>query len=442
MWTEQTVSSWGRVIRAPHKVARPAFRDEIPGLVRSAADQNLQVLGRGLGRAYGDSPLNPGQALIDATGLDKLISFDETSGLLKAEAGTTLSELLRFLVPRGWFLPTVPGTRFVTLGGAIANDVHGKNHGHAGSIGCSVNEIELVRTGDPGGRRIGPETDPELFAATIGGLGLTGLITTAALTAVKIPSAYLAQTTIPFSHVNEFFDLSEENGKTHEFTVSWIDCTAGGPHLGRGFFQCSNWSEGGDYSPHTDSQRLRVPFDAPGFTLNPLTLKAFNSLYTAWNTMKAGTARVHYSSFFFPLDSIGNWNRMYGSKGFYQYQCVVPPGTARDAIREILGRIQASGDGSMLAVLKTFGSRKSPGMLSFPMPGATLALDFRNRGDRTIKLFETLDAIVSEAGGRLYPAKDGRIPAHMMQSGFPELDRFRAHVDGNMASAFWNRISK
>lgn len=442
MWIDQTVSSWGRIIREPHKVAKPAFRDQVPELVRSAAAQNMQILGRGLGRAYGDSSLNPGQALIDATSLDKLIAFDEQTGVLKAEAGVTLGEILEFLVPRGWFLPTVPGTRFVTLGGAIANDVHGKNHAHAGSIGCSILEIELLRTGASAPVLASPAKSADLFAATIGGLGLTGFISAAAIQTVRIPSAYLDQTTIPFGHVDEFFELSETYSETHEFTVSWIDCTARGSRLGRGFFQCSNWSDSGDLTPHTNAQRLNVPFDAPGFTLNPLTLKAFNSLYTAWNGMKAGTAKAHYSSFFFPLDAIGNWNRMYGSKGFYQYQCVIPPAPAKDAVREILRRVQAAGDGSMLAVLKTFGPRASPGMLSFPMPGATLALDFKNRGQKTIELFQSLDTIVSEAGGRLYPAKDGRIPAHMMVSGFPELERFRKHVDGNMSSAFWNRVSK
>jgi len=429
--------SWGRVLRAEHRVAKPDFTDELGALVTqlSPEDPGLAV---GLGRSYGDSNLNPGGRILDMTGLDRLISFDPISGVVRGEAGISLSQVLRALVPAGWFLPTTPGSRFVTLGGAVANDVHGKNHHSAGSFGNSVRRLKLRRT-DGSTHEIGPN-DP-LFAATIGGLGLTGVIEWVEFQAVRIRSAFLDAEDVTFDNVDAYFELAAERKDAAEHAMAWVDCLAGGAHLGRGVFSFANWSRTGWREPHREHPSKEMPFDAPGFALNPLSVGAFNTLYNGLKSMRAGKSHVHYEPFLYPLDAIAKWNRLYGSKGFYQYQSVVPPGTAREAVREQLKLIAKSGQGSFLAVLKDMGPIPSLGMLSFPTAGTTLALDFPNKGARTLKLMGDLDRIVLEAGGRLYPAKDGRIPAEMFRAGFPQWQGFRDHVDPGLSSGFWKRVS-
>lgn len=433
-------TSWGRVVRAPHHVLRPRFGTEVEAALRAARSQGLSALGYGLGRSYGDSNLNPDGALIDMAGLDRLIAFDPHTGVLRADAGVSLSAILRFSVPKGWFLPTTPGSRFVTLGGAIANDVHGKNHHTAGAFGAHVRRFGLVRS-DRGVVEVDPAGEPELFAATIGGLGLTGLLVWAEIQLVRVPSAFVDVETTAFGHVDQFFELAAGAEARFEHTVSWIDCTAGGARLGRGLFAAGNWSAEGGGARHDDRTAAVLPIDAPEFALNPLTLRAFNALYYARGKSAPTRARQHYGAYFYPLDAIRGWNRLYGRKGFYQYQSVVPPAAARDATVEMLKAIAKSGQGSFLAVLKTFGPRPSPGLLSFPREGATLALDFANRGKALSRLFARLDAIVCEAGGRLYPAKDGRMPADMFRSGYGQLDRFAASVDPAFSSSFWRRVS-
>ncbi|MBU6371321.1 MAG: FAD-binding oxidoreductase [Alphaproteobacteria bacterium] len=428
--------SWGRVVRASSRRLAPQFRDEVARGLAAARDAGVSTLGVGLGRSYGDSGLNSDQAVIDARHLDRLISFDPDAGVLRAEAGASLGALAQVLAPRGFFLPTVPGTRFVTLGGAVANDVHGKNHERAGTFGANVRRIGLRRS--DGVVEIAPGDD--LFAATIGGLGLTGFIEWVEIGVTRIPSTLIDQETIPFDDLDAFFAIAAESKARFEHTVAWVDCTQGGKSIGRGVFTRGVWAPDGGFAPHTD-RALPVPIEAPSFALNPLTLKAFNVAYDAAQRLKAGTARVHYTGHFWPLDSLFGWNKLYGPKGFYQYQCVLPWATGRDGVAEMLRRIARSGEGSFLAVLKTFGDRPSPGMLSFPMPGTTLALDFRNRGAATMKLLAALDDIVREAGGRLYPAKDGRMPAAMFRAGYPALDRFATFVDPAFSSDFWRRIT-
>jgi FAD/FMN-containing dehydrogenase len=368
-------------------------------------------------------------------GLDRFIAFDPETGVLRAEAGITLSEILRFAVPRGWFLPVTPGTRFVTLGGAIANDVHGKNHHRAGTFGCDVTCIGLVRS-DSGLVEIGPED--EIFAATIGGLGLTGLILWAEIKLVRISSAFVDGEAIPFGAMDEFLAVARASEATHEFTVAWVDCARADGDT-RGVFFRGDWSAEGELRVHEDGGP-GIPFDAPAKLLNPLTLAAFNRAYRALHA-RGGPKRFrkHYRPFFYPLDGIGGWNRLYGRPGFYQYQCVVPF-AASAAIPELLGRIGRSGQGSFLSVLKTFGEKASPGLLSFPRPGVTLALDFPNRGERTLELMRDLDAVVRDAGGRLYPAKDSRMSPEMFKAGYPDLDRFGRAIDPAMHSDFSRRV--
>jgi L-gulonolactone oxidase len=434
------LTSWGRVLRAPHAVTRPHWRDELAPALAAAADHPGGALAVGLSRSYGDSGLNPGGAVIAMTGLDRIHAFDPATGVLRADAGLSLDALIAFCLPHGWFPPVVPGTRFVTLGGAVANDVHGKNHHRAGTFGRHVRQLGLLRT-DRTAHEIGPEDESGLFAATVGGLGLTGVIAWAELQLAPVPGAWLESEDIAFHSLDEFFALSEESESTHAYTVAWVDCVAAGRTLGRGVFSRANPAADPDRTLHRPP-RLAAPVDAPAGLLNPLTLRLFNAAYFRLKAARAGRRRAHYDGFFFPLDAVGAWNRIYGRPGFFQYQCALPAGAAQDAVAELLSQITRSGQGSFLAVLKTFGALDSPGMLSFPMRGATLALDFPNRGEATLKLLERLDAVVREAYGRLYPAKDGRISAAMFAAGYPRLAEFARHVDPKLTSAFWRRVAR
>jgi L-gulonolactone oxidase len=419
------------------RVARPSFRDELDALVGTGSAGVNGVLAIGLRRSYGDTCINDNGAVVDMTGLDHVTSFDSATGLLVAEAGISLKDVLRLAVPAGWFLPVTPGTKFVTLGGAVANDVHGKNHHRAGTIGRWIRRLDLLQS-DGTKRSLGPEDLTGAFAATIGGLGLTGVITRVALQLVPIASSNMQVENIPFENLAEFFALAAASDATHDYTVAWVDCLARGRTLGRGIFTRARHGTDGELRVHP-ARGPSVPVDAPGFLLNRLSLAAFNELYYRF-AGRPRQATMSYEPFFYPLDAIENWNRLYGRRGFYQYQSVVPSANAEAATAEMLRRIADAGQGSFLAVLKRFGDVPSPGLLSFPMQGTTLALDFANRGPQTLSLLDKLDAIVREAGGRLYPAKDGRIPASMFQAGYPALDRFRPHIDPGMSSAFRRRI--
>ena len=429
--------SWGRVIRREQRVAFPRFREDLQRLLSS--DGSGTVLPVGSRRSYGDSVLNSEGRIISMAGLDRFMALDLVTGILRAEAGVTLGEVMRRVVPHGFFLPVTPGTRFVTLGGAIANDVHGKNHHRAGTFGRHVLSIGLLRHN---GETITATAQDSggLFGATIGGLGLTGLMEWAEIKLQPIKSSQLDVDIIPYGDLSDFWEIADASSITHEHTVAWIDCTTGGSRTGRGIFSRANWSCEGSLIPHNDDKRFQVPLDAPNGLLNRLTVGVFNQFYHAAQRRKAGSLRQHYSQFFHPLDGIANWNRLYGRKGFWQYQCVIPKHSMKEAIAELLRAIIASGQASFLTVLKTFGTLQSPGLLSFPMEGATLALDFCNRGTDTFALFERLDAIVRDAKGRLYAAKDGRIPQDMWTIGYPEFERFLTCTNSSFSSDFLRRI--
>lgn len=429
------VQSWGRVVRSEQLIASPRFLRDVSRLLQ--ASNGLTTLAIGQRRSYGDSIFNTGGALIDMRGLDRFIGFDVERGVLRAEAGVTLAQIMRLIVPHGFFLPTTPGTRFVSLGGAIANDVHGKNHHRAGTFGCHLTRIGLLRS--DGETELIP-SDP-LFDATIGGLGLTGIILWAEIRLQRVTSAFLDVDLIPYGNLDEFWALAESSTTSHEHTVAWIDFAARGRALGRGIFTRANWRLNDDRTPHDDNQPLSVPFEPPFCALTGFSMKAFNAIYWRAQKHKAGSFRQHYASFFYPLDTICGWNKLYGRRGFYQYQCVIPPFSMREAIAELVRTITKAGQGSALAVLKTCGARPSPGLLSFPMEGATLALDFANRGQPTLDLLARLDAIVREAKGRLYAAKDGRIPKEMWVTGYPGLQAFSAYIDPAFCSDFWRRVS-
>jgi FAD/FMN-containing dehydrogenase len=433
--------SWGRVLRARHAVARPQSRDELPALIGEGIADGRKLLAVGLGRSYGDSGLNPGGLVIDMTGLDRVIAFDPHARLLRAEAGISFGALLRLLAPHGFFLPVTPGTKFVTLGGAVANDVHGKNHHRAGTFGRWVRRLGLIRS-DGSTAEIGPDDNSGLFAATIGGLGLTGIISWVEIEVMPIASAMIEGETIPFGALDEFFARAAESDKQFDYTVAWVDCLAKGGALGRGIFSRGRHAATSPLVVRQARKGLSLPVDLPGCILNGPAVRAFNALYFRNGRRRAGWTTTPLESFFYPLDAIDGWNRMYGKRGLYQHQSVAPPDAAQDAIRAMLKTVSAEGEGSFLAVLKTFGDKPSPGMLSFPRPGTTLALDFANRGAPTLALMDRLDAIVREARGRLYPAKDGRISAEMFRAGYPHWREFAQCVDPGFSSHFRQRVAR
>jgi len=431
------VGSWGRLGRWPHEAYRLAHDlPRLPGVSGQAAGQS--GLAYGMGRSYGDVCLNPGGALWLARGRDRLLAWDGEAGLLTCESGVLLQDIQRLLAPRGWMLPVTPGTQLVTVGGAIANDVHGKNHHRFGSFGDHVAALQLLRTD---GSRIdcGPGRQGDWLAATIGGLGLTGFITQATLRLRRVDGPWLDAETIAWQGLEEFFRLSDEAEAGWEHTVAWVDCLRGGARAARGLFMRANASAAHE-GPAPAARAPRLPLTPPVSLVNALSLRAFNAAYYRWHASRAGRRLAHYEPFSCPLDGIGEWNRMYGPRGFYQYQCVLPRAAGDGGIAQMLEGIAADGHGSFLAVLKTFGQRAAPGLLSFARPGVTLALDFPNRGQPTLALFERLDAIVAEAGGALYPAKDARMPRALFEQGYPRWREFLRYRDPGIASAFSRRV--
>lgn len=427
-----TFSSWGRYPKVEQEERFLEWRhDPLP-----LPDEG-SYLPVGQGRSYGDSCLNEGNTVLHNRMLNRFISFDMTTGVLHCESGVTLAQILDFAVPRGWFLPVTPGTKFVSVGGAIANDVHGKNHHVGGTFGCFVDEFELARS--DGSRLTCSATENEgFYRATIGGLGLTGFILSAKVRLKSIRSPFIEMDSIKFKNLDHFFSLSEECSKRYEYTVSWLDCVSSGEKFGRGIFMGGNHSEKqlGE-RPYRSDRKLSVPLDLPSFAISRPTISIFNELYYNKQRRNLVSSTVSYEPFFYPLDAILNWNKLYGKQGFLQFQCVAP----RPAITSLLEAIVASGGASFLAVLKEFGDVKSPGLLSFPKPGVTLALDFAFRGDSTVKLFAELDAIVRESGGRLYPAKDAQMSGESFRHYYPDLDEFLPYLDERASSSFWRRVT-
>ncbi len=422
------IRSWGRLGAYPHRLHPLADRSRVAAML--AADG--RGLAYGMGRSYGDVCLNPDGLLWDMRPLDRFIAVDEQAGTIRCEAGVLLRDIQRLCVPRGWMLPVVPGTQMVTVGGAIANDVHGKNHHVHGSFGDQVRRLTLARTDgslaeyQPGDAR---------FAATVGGLGLTGVIVEAELQLRRVSGPWLRVETLPYRNLDEFFDLADASESGWEHTVSWVDCLN---RAGRGIFMRANPVDAKLPEPGARRAR-RVPFVPPLSLVNALSLRVFNSAYYALKKARSASVQ-HYEPFFHPLDALHDWNRIYGPRGFYQYQCVLPRAHGRTGVQALLEVTAHAGMGSFLAVLKTFADRSSAGMLSFAQPGVTLALDFPNRGDKTLKLFEALDAIVAGAGGRLYPAKDARMPRALFEAGYPRLQEFLPHRDPGISSAMSRRL--
>ncbi len=429
------VSSWGNYLKSKNTLIKSInWRDQ------ANIFSKTPVLSYGNGRSYGDVCLNNNNTILKTNTLNRFIQFNAQTGALTCESGCLLSDILSFCIPQGWMLPVVPGTQFVTVGGAIANDVHGKNHHKQGTFGCHVNRFGLLRS-DEQLFECSATKNQELYSATIGGLGLTGLILWAEIQLIPINSPYLTVSTTAFHGLDEFWELSKQSENSHEYTASWIDCQSQGKNFARGLFIKANHAVHNNSSKLSHRKQYSVPYRMPSYFLNPITVKAFNATYFYLGEKKHRDYKTHYESLFFPLDAVNNWNKAYGKKGFLQYQCVVPLSDGVDVISEVLKVIAKSGQGSFLSVLKTFGNKISPGYLSFPMPGITLALDFSNRGEKTIQLLHELDKIVISGKGRVYPAKDACMSKEAFQSYYGNaLEKWLPWKDVGFCSDFWRRV--
>jgi FAD/FMN-containing dehydrogenase len=415
-------TGWGRYPVIESQLLSPATEAAVTQLL-AASEPPFCGITRGLGRSYGDSSLAKQQ--ISTRQLDHFLAFDSDTGLLRCAAGVSLGDILRYFVPKGWFLPVTPGTKFITVGGAIASDVHGKNHHCEGSFSDHVRSLRLAL---PCGDVVScsPEQKPELFRATCGGMGLTGVILDAIFRLKPITSAQIEQTTIKAGNLAEVIDLfAEYDGTT--YSVAWIDCLARGNKLGRSLLTVGEHASEGELLPGK-AAALTVPVDMPSMLLNRFSIQAFNTLYYNRVRAKKSNHSIHYEPFFYPLDGIHQWNRMYGKKGFTQYQFVLPKSAGLEGMTTVLERISQSRRGSFLAVLKAFG-KGNANYLSFPMEGYTLALDFKlDQG--LFALLDELDKIVLDYGGRIYLSKDVRMSEQTFKHSYPlwrEFDNVRKH---------------
>jgi FAD/FMN-containing dehydrogenase len=393
------------------------------GDARAVLGSRPSLIARGNGRSYGDAALNHA-CVLDMRGADHILAFDPEAGRITVESGILLADLLEFLVPRGFFAPVTPGTKYVTIGGMIAADVHGKNHHGSGSFARHLEGFSLL-CADGEVRHCASDKEADLFRATCGGMGLTGIILSATFRLRRIETDLVRQETVRAENLDDAMAIFDDSAHW-TYTVGWIDCLASRGGLGRALIYRGEHalrSEIPDGISTSRRQRqLRVPIDFPGWLLNGWSVRAFNALY--YRSGRTGTSFVHYDPYFYPLDAILDWNRIYGSGGFVQYQCVFPKEASRQGLEAVLRRIEAAGTGSFLAVLKLFGPGDS-GFLSFPMEGYTLALDFPATAE-TFSLLLELDAILMEYGGRLYLAKDSRGSPFLLRRGYPGLDDFRA----------------
>ncbi|MCO6429466.1 MAG: FAD-binding oxidoreductase [Deltaproteobacteria bacterium] len=430
----QTVTSWGRTITADSFVHRINWRTQ--PIIFEAGRSYLPV---GALRSYGDCCLNDKSAVFDLAGLNRFISFNRETGELECEAGISLRKISDIIVPQGWFLPVTPGTQWVTLGGAIANDVHGKNHHKEGSFGCAVLELELLRSNGEK-LRCSRSQNNGLFRATIGGLGLTGIILSAKIKLKKISSAGITAQNIPFSGLDEYLELSARVSPQYEYTVAWLDCANLGAKFGRGILMCGSHDDSG-CKPRS-SRRFSVPEKMPSWLLNNFLIGRFNEVYHFVKSRSGGrTTSIPYEPFFYPLDALHNWNALYGKQGFFQLQFVVPQHDNGKALKEILEEVRRSGTPSYLAVLKDLGPLASPGILSFPREGHTLCLDFANRGRPTAQLLSRLNKMAIERGGAIYPAKDATMLPAEFAASYPTLEEFIRYRDPKFSSSFWRRVT-
>ncbi len=404
------LSGWGQYPRIDSEVLYPLDPKDVLRRLRSTAQGPL--IARGLGRSYGDSALSA--RVVSTRYLHHLLSFDESTGVLRCAAGVSLADILSVFVPRGWFPPVTPGTKFVTVGGAIASDIHGKNHHRDGSFSDHVRCLTIATVSD-GIVSCSREQRPELFHATCGGMGLTGVILDATFGLKPVKSAYIDVTLLKADTLEEAVELFRLH---HEvaYSVAWMDCVSPGGSRGRCVVMLGEHADQGGLGLG-NRRGLAVPVDLPGWVLNRPVMRVFNVLYYKRLKKKRTDRRMHYERFFYPLDGLRHWNRLYGKAGFTQYQFVLPTEASLEGLKTVLGRIAASGHTPALAVLKVFG-KGNANFLSFPMEGCTLALDFRLDAG-VFELLNELDRIVLDHGGRVYLTKDVRMSAETLRHGYP-----------------------
>ena len=444
---DKSLSGWGRYPVINCHVWEP---EQVSSLAEVMPNSNdIAVLPRGGGRSYGDAALLPNGLTLLSKRLNGVLAFNQETGLLRCESGLSFTEILDAFVPLGWFLPVTPGTKFVTVGGAVAFDVHGKNHHQDGSFSRYVSSLQLMlASGEI--VQCSPQDNSDLFWATVGGMGLTGFITEVEFFLHPIQTAYISSHKIKAKNLDDAFALFEQYEPQYQYSVAWIDCLASGNALGRSILMFGNHAKLDELpaKQHIDplqiksKSRFRVSFDLPAGLLNRYTIAAFNQLYYAKLRSPQVKSIVDYDSFFYPLDFLWDWNRLYGKRGFVQYQCVLPPEVSRESLIEILQLCYREGWGSFLAVLKRFGPQE--GLLSFPMPGYTLTLDMPVK-QGLWDFLNRLDLLVIQYGGRVYLAKDARLSADLfrvMYPNYPQWLEIKSKVDpkNRFSSALSQRL--
>lgn len=432
--------AWNRVHR-PHQrvVVAPRDGDELHATATACG----KVLPRGYGHSYGDSCLNDGYTLLDATGLNRVLAFDTECGVVHCEAGVSIGTIQALGEPFGWRLAVTPSTRHVSVGGAIAHDVHGRNHPAAGSFGRYVRGIEVLRS-DGAAIACGPWEDTGLFRATIGGMGLTGLITNVEIQLRRAGSLFVDTETRPFTTMPAFLDLFDPAAAPHEYATAWVDLSRRGRF--RGLLELAN-----DAAPlcgvlpqspvnAAKQGRRGLSRDFPRRLVSASTIRPFNSLYFQRGRWKLPRS-IRFADFMYQLDALPGWNRLLGRDGFYQYHFVIPSASVRSGLPELIDRIQRSGNEPFLAIFKRYGLHESPGLMSFPIEGIGAAIDFVNKGSQTLALFEVLDDMVGEMGGRVYAAKDCALRPDSWKLMYPQWVEFQEFVDPHFSSSLWRRVT-
>jgi len=410
----KTISGWGLYPKQKSIVKTPINNDQIKDFTVNTREL---ILPRAMGRSYGDSSLS--EHVIQMNKFRYFINFDQNTGLLECDSGVTIEQIVKYFLIRGWFLSVTPGTQYVSIGGAIASDVHGKNHHVSGSFSNYLLDIKIL-LGDGQIVNASRDENNDLFFATCGGMGLTGIILSARFYLKRISSSLISQTTLKAKNLDEALELFEENILSH-YSVAWLDCMATGESLGRSLIILGEHATNGDLY-EKKSKIISIPITMPISPINNITMRIFNELHYQKQFRLTDKRVVSLQNFFYPLDKIKNWNRLYGTRGFVQYQCVIPKFYGRKGIKKILEIVSNSGQGSFLTVLKVLGP-ENENYLSFPMEGYTLALDF-TWNIQVQKLLDNLDKVVSHFGGRLYLAKDSRMSHNFFKEGYKRLDQF------------------
>jgi len=419
--------SWGMY----PKVKNTVFKYDNEETLKQVINEHSNLISYGNGRSYGDSAIN--EDILYTKPYNNFLDFDEQKGILTCQAGVLLSEILDSFVKRGWFLKVTPGTKLITVGGAIASDVHGKNHHIEGCFSECVEEFTIML---PNGEKKISKKGDELFLATCGGMGLTGVIIDAKISLKKINSQFIKQTTIKTSNLKETFDAFEKYKKL-PYSVAWIDCLAKDENIGKCLLMVGDFADDGDLD-YKSKKGPNIPFNFPSFALNTFSVKAFNWLYYAKAPNGVSKQKVGIDTFFYPLDAIGNWNRIYGKNGFTQYQFILPKEHSYKGLKEILTKISNSGKGSFLAVLKLY-AKENKNYLSFPIEGYSLALDFKLE-DTLFELLDELDKIVVKYDGRIYLTKDVRVTKEIFEKGYPQINKFREFRKANLMSEKFNSL--